>query len=760
LIPTYGSFRKKLTITDFSVNTIAGTTTEATSGDYNFYLQLENRAGRNLLSDPQSITVAEGNGVAVTINESAIALFEDVFWVVISLETTGDPTDATIVAAQKARDDNQIGLRDLPITINLTTDQHFNKTRTVTEFDDLPTSGILNGAIALVADTGIYYRYDTEAFNSPEGYRSYGTIVEGKNKWIRYFGTHFSYLGNTQTGQGSDRSLNSIPYALTLPPKIGNGDSTPLTVWLNNGFEGDGQSPIVNGRYTLELKIAGIDYQNVFAEKVKYKLRGYVDKNTWQLNTAIASYNEVKVWSPTEPIKLPEDLPRNHAAVYDLILSFDNSEVSGLIPEIPSPIGINLITVNNNQGKLSNVANIIGDLVLGDKNKLLIVPGDKRLSGVATIKIPGSIGYEIDTDIEQPLVGLLPNTDGQIAAIAGSLNGFVTIRQSGEPLAYSEKIRAYISTLSGLSSLSVASSTVTVNNSEIKITVEHPVNNLGKGIIRADYPDPWLRGIELGEFTPYAGYIFLNLNGTFYQSQELTVAAVVSQEFTFDNLSTFTQIPSLPVQNNSAFSLFESNAIAISSTGLGTITGTIIAYFAYSYNANNYKATSIRHDLPNAIPTATKTFGEIASQLSQLADHLINYNNPHQISPAQIGAATQVDFDAAELVIDNLKAIIKPAAIAVNSLPLTLTPSHHTQNIILSGLTGEVIIPNNVSSFPDKFQVLISQKDPGAVLIKRQTENTDLFFSSKKRYLRSTGEVVIRRIDSTNVFFISGNLED
>ncbi|MDJ0594410.1 MAG: hypothetical protein QNJ72_31285 [Pleurocapsa sp. MO_226.B13] len=661
MIPTYASFRQKLPTSAFTLTTIAGSTTVAEI--YNVYLQLENRSGVNLLSDVQSIELNPGEGLRVTINSSVIASGEDVFWVVVSIETTGNPEDAVRVAAWKAVDDNQVTPRTLPATIDLTTDEHFAVTRVAATFNDLPNSGFLDGAIAFVVDTGNYYRYDSEAYNDGDNYISYGTIVEGANNWVRYFSTNLSFIADTRDARGSDRRLADVTSSLNIPPKTTDADSTPLKIWLNNGYEVDGNSPIVNGNFSLKIAVDGISgYENNFADLIKYYLRGYVDRETGELNTAIAEVNQEKLWNPINgTIKLPEDLPRNQAAVYDLILSFNQDDLAGVLPGNNPLIAIDVVSVGNNQGIASEVTSLIGNLVFSDRDKLLIVPGEFRLAGLASIKLAsGERGYFINTTTEQPIVGLLPDTSNQIAAMAGSLNGLITIRQQGDSLEHGEVIRAIISTEPGLSSL-IASPPLTTFNTGIVVIINHPISPLGFITVRSNYPDPLLAGNDKADFTPTEFYIFFNIDGTLYQSPPTPVTPTPNQIVQVSNLNSFTIITSLPVQSDLAFSLFEPNAIALDNSFSGVISGTVTAYVGYLYAQGNTKATKIEHLSTGTIPTATLTLGEIISQLSAVVDHLTDFDNPHQITTEQIGAAKQTDLDAT-----NTNVSTNTTAIATN----------------------------------------------------------------------------------------------
>lgn len=111
--------------------------------------------------------------------------------------------------------------------------------------------------------------------------------------------------------------------------------------------------------------------------------------------------------------------------------------------------------------------------------------------------------------------------------------------------------------------------------------------------------------------------------------------------------------------------------------------------------------------------------------------------------------------------VDNILAIASLSSLEVNSLPRTIQPSDHGKELIVSSLEGQITIPNDVSNFPNNFQVLVSLDIPGKVLFEREDGNqTDLIFTSNNQYLASVGEVAIRRRGSTNTFKITGLLSD
>ncbi len=699
MIFTYASHRSKPPSDKFTVQSIPGT---AQVKERNFYIQYANRAGRSLLSDPQTVT---GSGVSVTLQTGLILPGEEVFWIIVSYETTGEPEDAGIVAMWQARESNQSTRRTLPVVLEFVTNDSLLTNRAVESANQLPSvSSLPNGAIALVVDTGIYYRSDREAFVNTYGLVSYGAYPKGLNtKWIEWAGTFNAYVETTSSFFGSDVAVNLVTNSLEIPPKIADSDSIPIRYWLNNGLSADGGSPIVDGRYSLEIAVNGIEgYEGFFANnKIKYYLVGYLNRDTGILDDSIDTAGQLRYWNPgTGAIALPEDLPRNHAAVYDLILSFDNSDSIGILPGQSPEISLNFTQIFNIQGNLVEAANLIGDLVYQDRDKLLVVPGAFRLPGIASIKIDNaSQGYLIDAKNTQPLVDLQPDTPNQVVALSGALNGYCTVRQENDDLEYSEVVRALISTVPGVSDV-VVSNTITLSNQGIKVTVEHPITTGLYARVRSDYPDNLIADNESALFTPTIGYVYLDVDGTIYRSPSQSIVATTTQDFTYTSLTGFVAVSTLP-NAPVDFCLFEAEDVVLTAIA-GSFSGTVTAFFAYAYETPNYKATVINNQVAGGIVTASVTIAEIISSLNTLVAHLDDLNNPHQVTRGQIGAASQTDLvnhtnsrsnphqvtttqigaaTTAQLAVTNNNVTANTAAIALNTASRQSLGTAATKNV-------------------------------------------------------------------------------
>lgn len=749
MLPTYASFRAKPPIAGFSLQDIPGT---AASDTRNIRLQYHSAGGRSLLSDALSVT---GTGVKVTLNPDLILDGEEVFWILITLETTGKQEDAAIIAMWQARDNLQLNRRTLPVELDFTTDEHFLVNRNTNDLVNYPVNSLRAGAIAYDLAQGKYYRYDPESYQDSDGrFRSYGAYVDDYvGNWIRWHATNLAYIASRSDLYGSDRRISSIQNALKIPPKIGTNLSVARRYWLNNGLKADAQSPLINGEFTFELKVNGSDrYQGFFDNKIVYYLRGYVNRDTGILDETVANVGINYVWNSSQPIKLSQDLPRNHAAVIDVILDFNNDEALNIIPGTTPEIQLDIVENLPVQGQHSELAIITGSVVLDDLNQLLIVPGLTRLSGIGLVKKDGA-GALIVADNPQPVLVEAADTPNQQVVMMGSLNGLTKVIGENEQLQYLEVLRAVISTEPGISE-PVAAGTLNLTNQGIQVTVTHSAT------VRNDYPDTAIAGNTQGRFTPTQGYVFIEMSGTIYQSNELSLVTPTSTH-TFTDLTSFTTIANLPSPDPD-FNLFTPQPIVEAVSG--SITGTASTWFSYNYASPNLTVTKINHLATGAIPTLNKTLAEAINDSLARAENL-NDLPDKAIARSNLDVYSKEEIDLPQAVQDNaiaaLSNIVFLTTKEIQSLPYTLTKEDHGHELYIDqNLTGKIIVPNDISEFNPNYLVLVSLDIPASIEYDREDENqTGLIFSNSDRFQRSIGEVIIRRRNGTNVFKITGFLE-
>lgn len=656
------SFRQKLPSTALQLAVEPGSqTTEATN--YYYYLQFQNRTGLNQLSDPIQVSVPAGSKLVWTVTDNAIASGEEIFWYVLSA-SKDIPENAIAIAKIKARDDDQQTTRILPLSLELTTDEHFKLFDSVANVNELPLAPIEGMSRLLTTDLS-YYSYDSEAYAAGEQVFSYGIqaegIRQGSSIWIKSSNPSsygISIPSSDRIFSDSDLLLRDIGDSILGIPLKEFKDTIPLRVWLSNGYEPDGQSPLpVGTRFNFIVFVNGENKSSLFSDRIVANIIGQVNRVTGELDTAIEESNETIIWNQVNnQIVLKTELLRGYALAIDVIYSFDNEDLLGIIPQ-GATIGFDIVRLDDALPTISPT-NLFGDLVQSQGDRLLVV-ADKVLTGQATIH-----PYNINKITEQPLLSFLFPDSNQFITLDGAINGFARVRRDKNELEPTEKVRAFVSTEPGIGPL-VFAPVVTVSQNElVTISVLHPFNlTTGKGTIRANYPDTLIAGNSNSSFTGTKGYLYLDKDGQLYQSQEISVTEPI-QTFTFSDLSTFTSINALPSTSN-FFGLYQANNVSVTTTSNGSLNAGIYQfYFAYNYNSPNTHLTVINHsDERVDLVTATETIADTISSslkkdnnLSDLTDvesarqnlgitaiadfqsHLNDFDNPHRVSTSQIGA--------------------------------------------------------------------------------------------------------------------------
>ncbi len=566
----FGSCREQTPTDNVTVSIEPGGSLD-TAYNGNAYIQFQNRAGRNLLSDPIPLNVPAGQIAVFTFSEGLIESGEEVFWIVLSLGSS--PQNAIMVARIATAEADQVTKKPFPLVIRLLTNEHFSPS-SVASFQDLPSTDILYGQIVSVTDEATYYIYD-----------------EWSLSWLPYPQGRSAYLESTTAVGGCDRLLTDVDSALRVPAKVGSNDTIPLRVWWLNGFFPDGGSPVeTNSRLSLEISINGsttsVDgksFSTLFSNRIKANLVGYVERATGILDLSQAQ--GTTIWNPVSNfLVIPEELPRGYAAVWDLILSFENEVMLGAIGSGAS-IDINLVEVSENVGTPSPLAALIGDLVFTNGDRLRIVPTPKRLSGLASIKT----GYTINSSKELPFPGLLAeDTPNQRITLLASLNGFIQVKQEGEGLLSDEIVRAVVSTEPGKGQAIDAAINISTN-SALEVTVVHPT------AVRDDYPDV-IAGSDKASYTPLIGRVGIGHEGTYYEENiTRSLGTAESITFTITDLTNFT--PTTLHTPDEDFDLFRSESITLTGLpGAGSLGGIYVVYFFAEYESPNTSITRISHD--------------------------------------------------------------------------------------------------------------------------------------------------------------------
>lgn len=576
MVDQYASFREKLPASTFTVTATSGGLL-TTSGTLNFYLQLVNRAGRNLLSEPQSINYSAGQKISLTINASAIASGEEVFFLLISTSPNAS-SNAQQLARWVAREANQTTKRLLPTTIEFTRDSHLIRGGIVADLNSLPQGeNRISGMVREVTSEQAFYIYDGEL-----------------NEWIEYPLGFNTYLAITTDAGGSDRPLNEVQGALRAPPLVGGGDSTPVRAWWLNGFTESGAALPKGKRFNLRFAVDksliasnGLSYSEIFSGLVKVSLPGYIRRSTGVLDTT--PMQSQLVWSGYyTPLTLPLDLPPGYAAAWDIVMSFSPDQLRGYLKE-GSEIEIDLVEVPE-AGIPSPLHSIYGNVILNNPDYFYIVP-NRRKKGKAIVG-----GYQAGSESEQVLVGLTADTQDQQCIINGAFNGEIFVRPQGETIFATEALRAIVSTEAGMGKTTAPVSVTLETIGAIEVVVTHP------NTIRSDYPDE-IAGVECQVNVPHLRVFVVTQNGILRRNDPVSVGTA-STTILISELSIFAPIQSIVSVGND-FCLFAPTSVIATAKTVGSISaGTYQVIVAYEYPSPNYILTKITHDVNRGcIPT-------------------------------------------------------------------------------------------------------------------------------------------------------------
>lgn len=640
--------------TEFNIVTTTGG--NLTAGSLWLFICAVNRAGRTYLSDGYQITFSNNDLIRITLNSSILNYSngEDIYKIIIAGNSTNNKTTASQLAIYEVKESNQTTIKTLPAQIDLTKNAHKALAQTVATSANLPNNtDLINGMVRFVTATGLIYRYDANAVSGVY------SAVGGTGYWVLHnsYGFYPNIVDITTDG-GANCSLNQISSPLLAPDKIGNADSIPIRYIYTNGDTDDGGSALPVGTYlTLKPTINGQfsdvfgTYASLFSGLIKTTLKGYYNPITRALNTTITGTGIEQTWTEeNSPMQLLTALPRGQYAVFDIYFDFTVSQLQNRILE-SDEIGLDII----NKGVFSypsKLYNLTGSIVYKNQDRLRIYPtstGVLRGTGSATI---GNNDQGWDTPIvnEQVYaVGLVADTEDQIAAISGSRAGDIRILQNVSNLDLTEKIRAYVSTKNGVSNPSLVSNSVSLNaNDRLSITVSYPFNGTTlRSTIRSNYPDV-IANYNNAQIAVNKLTIYVVKDGTIYElANHSSILLDSSQTITIDSLASATIIGSIPTNADPYFCLYNfplAPTIAKITGGGSLVSGSYSVYVAYSYPSPNTKLTGINHS-PDYQPfganyapieEADKTYAEFLNSLDFWRDSVSNLTALRALSSEEL----------------------------------------------------------------------------------------------------------------------------
>ncbi|MDJ0715742.1 MAG: hypothetical protein QNJ54_16175 [Prochloraceae cyanobacterium] len=745
------SIRESYALSDFSLEEVLGSNTTV-DRTLNYYVLGKNRAGINRLSPVTNKTIQAGCKLVVTFNESIRGTGEDLQFLILAAEDTGNPIDAVIIAVWKAKESDQITDRALSATIELTEDEHFLINAAVNKKSEFPASPI-NGMVREVIELSEFYQYDEELLI-----------------W-RPISTNSAYISATTDLGGCDRSLALVEDPLSPPDQIANTPSTPIRLAFFNDYSEDGGAALQAGEQfgllffvNSQREIEGIDYARLFAGYVQITFLGYVRRSTGELDTTIEGAGSFFTWLPDKGlINLPAPLPRGYGAAWELTLTLDTDRVGGLIPN-GSIISFNLY----NQGLIgtpSDIGRITGDVVFNEGDRLRIVP-NKRLGGVAVIGGAFQDYYVTPVLQEANLFGLAADTANQKVAISGVLGGRIFVRQPDSQLADTEALRAIVSTEPGIATASSLTGSVTIaDNQKIRVTVTLPIDANLQGRIRSDYPDAIANTPNVIFNTPSL-IPFVTFNNLIYQLPPVTVAPAASISFLIDSLSSAVVVATLPAADGD-FVLYGYDSISAVPEESGSLAaGDYQVAIAWFYPSPNYNLTRISHSTDlGCIPEFSQNFADFLATSRKFIADVTSLEQMQALTPADLAGNPVVIFNRSDErqelyayfqnyagTIDDERAIgLNNASGAMlrigeprDQVGDTGEPLAETSilDTILVSNTGEILV-NDCGNILTTARI-ISNKSSTTVETVETVALSDLLFSSAGNLLISnTGEILL-----------------
>lgn len=490
---------------DINSSVISGNLTADKAGTYYFWLSYRNDVGFNRPSaNSISVTVAEDEGIRITLPSAAYQAGENIWQYFISVNTVDDASTARVLLVIDAQTASQLPI-GLPLNIDITQDEHLETEKTVTTANLPSGSDLLNGIIRTNSTTGKNYRYISSSSSTADGDE---VITASPGRWHVYRDGYSCYLTDTTDSlRGADTPLQLIDDTrniLNLEYSLDGSAGKFRRYWVLN----TNTSNIVAGkRIGLTVNNQGEDVSPSYAGLLKTVFEGYFDQANRELITTleddVTSFTYEGVVEPyslnQNNFVLERNLAQNQAFQFKVYPEFDISQVSSsdIIPAYDSELTISPF-IYANQGKPTDLGAFLGNAILPtDSNYRRVLPSTglsvKVLSGSGIVN-----NYFWDNVPESSALGLATNTSDQNLAV--NTNGSVYVVNS---LAGNEDLRAIVSTASGESEISAYTAEFEGDgNPSITITVNYPSS------IRANYDDV-IRGSSEGIFNPESVNIYV-----------------------------------------------------------------------------------------------------------------------------------------------------------------------------------------------------------------------------------------------------------
>lgn len=620
----------------------------STAGTLYFSFQLQNRAGYNIGSVSEAIAYTTGQQITITIPESVQQPGWDIHYFILSAGTTPDPGTfiqiARVPGYQWGLGIEPQSLRTLlPVDIVLSHDSHIALAPSVPTLADLPT-GVerLDGQIRWVTAEAKFFEYRADSTLT----LSIDVIAADVGQWVRV-GSASTYVSDTTSGMGCDRTITSINPATVIPtppyPGQAASNSKVLPAWEEQLWIYNNDTNVLPAghEFGIELEYNNKRSPDLLSGLFLIKFKGFVNTATGAIRTTTSTGVDFPncggyfSWTPriTTLFVTSDDLQLGEAIALAVKPFFSNAELNNQVTP-GSLIGV-LPSIRTQSGDYNPLGKFVpGGAVFNIGDRYRVVPNTGLsvdiLSGAALVA-----SYDFPEKPRRTISGLLLNTSGQKVVING--NGAVFAESPTYFPSGSEAIRAIVGTPAGESAAGAWSDyRVIAAGQSIVVTLAYP------SIIRADYPDV-IASSDKGIFNPFAVTIYLQRQDT-EEIRSFTgflVIAGASQEFTITSWADGTVLSALPIAA-SDFSLFAPSIVTLAIDTGGNFPTTSYRA-AYSFVYDGAQITSISHNSPPCIQEWQGDFTPSSISVGSVTE--VAYGSPLTI--VNSGTSSQVILDFA-----------------------------------------------------------------------------------------------------------------
>lgn len=385
---TYAYGRSTLPIPNITVD--ASGSISGNNSNYYFWLKARNRSGYNTPSESLELTIPNSGKLTIASTNFTTYSYEDWREIYLFINTTDNFNTSKVLLKQKLYESDQITESTLS-NIVITSNAVINASRTVATINDLPTN-VPTGYRVFVTALDKYYEYDED---STAVIDSITALEAPTGRWLLVLSDSLTEISEGFTAeiyQVSDDDLISAP----LPDLINN--PVPIKYYIIN----DDSSPLTSGELLLNAYLSDKTLQLTYG----VKLLGYLDLNTYDLDTTGISQVNTVITYPQDKIVLSKTLPVDTAFVIEITpnITYLTEVLAGtfinLYPKLVNYTTVNVI--NYWEDPVDDIASL--------KAIPLSIVKDKQSRYVLSKHIIYTYDEDSDLDDDGDLV-LIPNSN-------------------------------------------------------------------------------------------------------------------------------------------------------------------------------------------------------------------------------------------------------------------------------------------------------------------------------------------------------------